>query len=73
VRRESGKVLPSDPLAIAQCRAGTRTALRPDVADAATKLADLAEGLGGLESLSEQRRVLLEDATRVGLLIRALG
>jgi hypothetical protein len=68
VRRESERILPSDLVMIAQGNAPTRAALRPRVADAAQELADLAQGLGGLEHLSEQRRVLLEDVTRVGLL-----
>ena len=65
VRRESGRILTSDLVMIAQGKAGTHAALRPHVAGAAQELAHLAQGLGGLENLSEQRRVLPEDATFV--------
>jgi hypothetical protein len=42
VRRKSGRILPSDLIAIALGKAGTRAALRPHVADSAAKLADVA-------------------------------
>jgi hypothetical protein len=42
VRRESGRILPSDLVMIAQGNAPTRAALRPHVEDAAVELADLA-------------------------------
>jgi hypothetical protein len=43
---------------VAQGKAGTRPALRPHVEDAAAELTDIAAALGGLEQLSEQRRIL---------------
>jgi hypothetical protein len=42
VRRESGRILPSDLLSIGQGKAGTRAVLRSHVADSAAELAALA-------------------------------
>jgi hypothetical protein len=41
VRREAGRIIPSDLVMIAQGEAGTRVARRPHVADSAAELADL--------------------------------
>jgi hypothetical protein len=72
LRKGSMKVLPSDLRALAEGRAGMKSSLRPHVADSVSELADLAQALGGLDEISEQKRALLEDYARVGLLLRAL-
>jgi hypothetical protein len=56
LRRGSLKVLPSDLLALAEGRAGTKASLRPHVADGTREVADLANTFGGWDQISEQRR-----------------
>jgi hypothetical protein len=70
-RRELARVVPSELLELE--KSGTvQPSLRPYAAQAIEEADALARALGGTDAISEQRLVLLQDAARIGILIRAL-
>ena len=70
-RREMSLVAPSELLELE--RAGTVSpSLKPYAAQAIEEADELARALGGVDDLSPQRLVLIQDAARVGLVLRAM-
>lgn len=70
-RRQMAAVAPSELLELE--KTGTVSpSLRPYAAQAIEEADQLAQALGGVENLSPQRLVLIQDATRVGLVMRAM-
>ena len=71
VRREMARVAPSELLELE--KTGTVSpSLRPYAVQAIEEADGLAQALGGVENVSPQRLALIQDATRVGLVMRAV-
>src|SRR5262245_7084709 len=71
VRRMLARVAPSEILELERTRTVSRS-LRPYAALAVEEAAQLTQALGGESQISEQRLVLVQDLSRLGLLLRAL-
>ena len=71
VRRMLAKVAPSEILELERTGTVARS-LRPYAALAVEEAAQLTQALGGEDQISEQRLVLVQDLSRLGLLLRAL-
>lgn len=70
VARET--IMPADIRALERNSSGVRAEMRPLLEAAAIESETLLEALGGAERVSPQRRVLLDDFVRVGVVLRAM-
>ena len=70
MRLQRERVLPSDRRAFERPGALVRPELRPLTQAAAAELSALLEALGGPERVSPQRRALIDDTARLGLVLR---
>ena len=70
-KRARERIAPSEVLELERHGTISRN-LRPFAIQAAQESHDLAEALGGVDAISEQRRVLIADCGRLGLVLRAM-
>lgn len=71
VRRERARVMPAEVLRVRETGTLADSLRALGLAEAAeVEAADLTDALGGGESLSAQRRLVIEDLVRVGLVMR---
>lgn len=70
-RRQLAQVAPSE-LAELERTGSVSDSLRPYAAQAIEEADAFAHGLGGIDAISAQRLALIQDASRVGLVLRAV-